>query len=149
LRKLIWFNRPTAEFLNDLHRNTACEALGMTITEIGDDYLRGTMPVDHRTVQVVGLLHGGASIALAETLASAAANACVDPDLYTCVGTNMNANHIRAVSNGVVTGTARPLHMGRTSHLWEIDVLNAAGKPVCLARLATSVISLETLQRTS
>lgn len=144
---MIWHTRPDADHLNSIHRNTACEQLGIVITDVGDDFLTGTMPVDQRTIQIVGLLHGGASILLAETLASASAIACVDSTLFTCVGTNLNANHIRPVSTGLVTGTARPLHLGRTAHLWEINIVNEAGKAVCLARLATSVVALDGLRR--
>ena len=136
----IWHTRPSAEALNDMHRNTACEALGIRITEVGDNYLRGTMPVDTRTLQPYGLLHGGASIALAETLGSAAAMAVVDPQEVLSVGTAVTANHIRSATSGHVTGTARPLHLGRSGHLWEIDIVDDEHKSVCLVRLTTNVI---------
>ena len=136
----IWHVRPTSAELNEIHRDTACEALGIEIIEVGDDYIRGVMPVDARTVQPYGLLHGGASLTLAETLGSAAAVAVVDPDRFISVGTAISANHVRAARRGQVIGTARPLHIGRTSHLWEIDVVDEAGKAVCLARLTTSVV---------
>ncbi len=112
----------------------------MLVTEVGDDFLRGTMPVDRRTRQPFGLLHGGASIALAETLGSAAAIAVVNTDEVMSVGAAVSANHVRPATSGLVTGTARPLHLGRTSHLWQIDVVDDAGKPVCLVRLTTSVV---------
>lgn len=136
----IWFRRPSADELNEIHRNTACERLGITITEVGDDYLRGEMPVDERTVQPFGLLHGGASVLLAETLGSAAAIGTVDLERCYCVGTSITANHIRSATTGPVTGIARPLHLGRTSQLWEIDIAGPDGRPVCLARLTTSIV---------
>lgn len=141
----IWYERPTPEALNRIHRDTACSALGILITEVGDDYIRGTMPVDERTRQPYGLLHGGASLVLAETLGSAAAVAVVDPGAYMSVGTALTANHLRAVSGGLVTGTARPIHLGRTGHLWEVDIVDERDRPVCLARLSTTVVPVERL----
>ena len=137
----IWFQRPTPEFLNRLHENTACEALGIEIVEVGDDFIRGVMAVDDRTRQPYGLLHGGASLLLAETLASCAAIAVVDPERFFSVGTQVSAHHVRAATSGSVTGTARPLHLGRTSQLWEIDIVDESGRAVCLARMGASVIS--------
>lgn len=137
----IWFERPTPESLNEIHRKTACESLGITITEVGDDFIRGVMPVDERTRQPYGLLHGGATLALAETLGSSAAVAVVDPATSMSVGTAVTANHIRAARQGFVTGTARPLHLGRTSQLWEIDIVDESQRPVCLARLTTMVVA--------
>ena len=138
----IWFNRPTPESLNRIHEDTACAALGIRITEVGDAHIRGTMPVDARTVQPYGLLHGGASLLLAETLGSCAAVAVVDPDEFISVGTSITANHVRAARSGVVTGIASPLHLGRSSQLWQIDVVDEAGKSICLARLTTTIISI-------
>lgn len=139
----IWFQRPTPEELNRVHLDTACEALGIEITEVGDDYLRGTMPVDKRTVQPIGLLHGGASLLLAETLGSAAAMCTVDRDKWFCVGTTITANHIRAAAKGPVLGTAKAIHLGRTSQLWEIDIIDPDGKSICLSRLTTNVVQLD------
>lgn len=136
----IWFERPEVDALNRLHRHTAVERLGIAITEVGDDFLRGTMPVDARTVQPFGLLHGGASVLLAETLGSAAAISCVDPDTFYCVGLDINANHVRGATSGVVAGTARPLHLGRTSHVWEIHIADAAERLICVARLTMLVV---------
>ncbi len=136
----IWTRRPVAAQLNALHEQTACSALGIEVTEVGDDFLRGTMPVDERTVQPYGLLHGGASLTLAETLGSAAAMATVDASTQLSVGTAMTANHVRSAQSGTVTGTARPLHLGRTSQLWEIAIVDEADRTICLARLTTSVI---------
>ncbi|MGA9421849.1 MAG: hotdog fold thioesterase [Rhodanobacteraceae bacterium] len=120
--------------------NTLCEQLGMRVTEIGDDFLRGTMPVDARTHQPFGLLHGGASVALAESLGSLAGNLCLDPVTQLAVGLDINANHVRAVGEGTVTGTARPLHLGRSTQVWEIRIENEADKLVCISRLTLAVV---------
>jgi 1,4-dihydroxy-2-naphthoyl-CoA hydrolase len=136
----IWFHQPDIEALNRLHRDTAVERLGIVITEVGDDFLRGTMPVDARTVQPMGLLHGGASVLLAETLGSVAAMACVDPDTSYCVGLDINANHVRSAKSGVITGTARPFHVGRTSHVCDIHMTDDAEHLICVARLTILVV---------
>jgi uncharacterized protein (TIGR00369 family) len=114
--------------------------LGITITEAGDDWLRGTMPVDERTKQPFGLLHGGASVALAETLGSVAGGLCVDPTTEAVVGLEINANHLRAARSGVVTGTARAIHVGRSTQVWEIRIENEVGKLVCVSRLTLAVV---------
>jgi len=101
------------------------------------------MPVDERTKQPFGLLHGGASVALAETLGSIGASMCVEPAKFLCVGQEINANHVRAVSSGLVTGTARPLHIGGRTHVWSIEIVNEAGKLVCVSRLTMAVIRAE------
>ncbi|MDX1549357.1 MAG: hotdog fold thioesterase [Lysobacter spongiicola] len=116
------------------------EPLGIRFTEIGPDYLRGTMPVDERTKQPYGLLHGGASVLLAETLGSTAGNLCV-PEGRVCVGLEINANHLRAVRGGSVTGTARPLHVGGRTQVWEIRIEDARGKLACISRLTLAVVA--------
>ena len=126
--------------VNALRDDCMVGHLGITITEAGEDWLRGTMPVDARTRQPYGLLHGGASVALAETLGSMAGGLCVDPQREAVVGLEINANHLRAVRSGVVTGTARALHVGRTTQVWEIRIENEAGKPVCVSRLTLAVV---------
>ena len=126
--------------LNDRARGSLVEHLGITIIEAGDDWLRGTMPVDARTRQPYGLLHGGASVALAETLGSMAGGLCVDMTREAVVGLEINANHLRAVREGTVTGTARALHVGRSTHVWEIRIENEAGKPVCISRITLAVV---------
>ncbi|MCA3020077.1 MAG: hotdog fold thioesterase [Rhodocyclaceae bacterium] len=135
----IWFHRPTLEQLNraapTLDRN-----LGIEYVEVGDDYLKATMPVDHRTRQPMGLLHGGASVALAETLGSAGAFLCVDSNAFSIVGLEINANHVRAVRSGLVTGTAKPIHIGRTTQLWEIRITNEVDKLVCISRITIAVL---------
>jgi len=126
--------------LNRLSRGTLIEHLGIVFTAAGDDWLQATMPVDERTRQPYGLLHGGASVVLAETLGSSAGNLCVDAASQVCVGLEINANHLRAARSGMVTGTARALHVGRTTQVWEIRIDNEAGKPVCVSRLTLAVV---------
>ena len=126
--------------LNGLSRNTLIEHLGIVFTAAGEDWLQATMPVDARTVQPYGLLHGGASVVLAETLGSTAGGLCVDPARDAVVGLEINANHLRAARGGIVTGTARALHVGRSTQVWEIRIENEAGKPVCISRLTLAVV---------
>jgi 1,4-dihydroxy-2-naphthoyl-CoA hydrolase len=114
--------------------------IGIEILEAGPDYLRGRMPVDHRTRQPVGILHGGMSVVLAETLASWAASYVVDPTLFHCVGQEINANHIRSVESGWVYGEARPHHLGRSSQVWEVKIKNEDGKLVCISRVTMAVL---------
>jgi 1,4-dihydroxy-2-naphthoyl-CoA hydrolase len=136
----IWHQQPNIEKLNERGKNTAVESLGIVITEIGDDYIKGTMPVDRRTVQPMGLLHGGASVLLAESLGSIAANYCVNREKSYCVGMEINANHLRSVKSGVVTGITRPLHLGASTQVWEIKIYNQAEKLVCVSRLTIAVV---------
>ncbi|RPE80056.1 hotdog fold thioesterase [Vulcaniibacterium tengchongense] len=126
--------------LNALSRGTAMEPLGIVFTELGPDYLRATMPVDARTRQPYGLLHGGASVLLAETLGSSAGGLCVGEG-QGVVGIEINANHLRGVREGVVTGTARPLHVGRSTQVWEIRIEDERGRPVCVSRLTLAVVA--------
>ena len=116
------------------------ENLGIEFLEIGDDYIKARMPVDHRTIQPFGLLHGGASVALAETLGSVAANLCVDRERKMCVGLEINANHIRPVTNGFVYGIARPIHIGASTQLWEIRIHNDEEKLVSISRLTMAIL---------
>ncbi len=128
------------EALNAQSAGTAMEPLGIVFTELGPDYLRATMPVDARTRQPYGLLHGGASVLLAETLGSSAAMLCIPPG-EACVGIEINANHLRGVRDGVVTGTARPLHVGRQTQVWEIRIEDAHARLVCISRLTVAVVA--------
>ena len=130
----------TPDRLNPLGKNTMGEHIGIEITEIGEDYLRGRMPVDHRTRQPYGLLHGGASVALAETLGSVASAFVVDRERYDCVGLEINANHVRGVREGFVVGTVRPLHLGKTTHVWDIRIHDEREKLVCVSRLTVAII---------
>lgn len=114
--------------------------LDIRFTEIGPDYIRATMPVDERTQQPFGLLHGGASAVLAETLGSVGANYCVDRSRYFCVGQEINANHLRSARSGRVLGTARPVHIGRRSQVWDIRIEDEQGRLTCVSRLTLSVV---------
>ena len=129
--------------LNGLSRSTLIEHLGIVFTAAGEDWLQATMPVDARTLQPYGLLHGGASVVLAETLGSTAGNLCVDPRQWMCVGVEINANHLRGERSGVVTGRATAVHVGRSTQVWEIDIRNAAGKRVCVSRLTLAVVPMQ------
>ena len=137
---MIWKSIRSVQELNSGRVGTLLEHLGIEFTEIGDDFICGTMPVDGRTRQPYGLLHGGASVALAETLGSMGAAMCVDAAEYQCVGQEINANHLRAARSGLVTGTARPVHVGGRSQVWTIDITNDAGKLVCTSRLTIAII---------
>jgi 1,4-dihydroxy-2-naphthoyl-CoA hydrolase len=136
----IWRSLISVEELNARRPGTLVEHLGMEFTEIGDDFVRGTMPVDGRTRQPYGLLHGGASVALAETLGSTGATMCVDAKTFQCVGQEINANHVRAARSGLVTGTARAKHIGGRSQVWLVDIVNEAGQLICTSRLTMAVI---------
>ncbi|NNF51779.1 MAG: hotdog fold thioesterase [Gammaproteobacteria bacterium] len=142
----IWFEKydytepGLLEHLNDLARQTADGHLGIRLTEIGPDFLRGTVPVDERTRQPFGLLHGGVSVVLAESLGSVAANLCVDSATSMCVGLDINANHLRAVREGTVTGTARPFRIGRSTQVWGIELENDKQQLSCVARLTVAVL---------
>ena len=135
----IWFG-PRPIDMPHFDRPGLGRQLGMELTEAGDDWLAGRMPLDERTLQPFGLLHGGASVALAETLASVGAFACVDPEAKLCVGLEINANHLRSVRSGWVTGTARPLHIGRTTQVWDIRIVDEAERPVCVSRCTVAVV---------
>ena len=136
----IWRSLRTLEELNGNRQGTLIGTLDILFTEIGADFVRGTMPVDTRTVQPYGLLHGGASVALAETLGSMGASMCVDADEYQVVGQEINANHVRAARGGLVTGTARAVHLGGRTHVWAIEIVNDAHKLVCISRITMAVI---------
>lgn len=137
----IWFGQPTLEQIKWVKPNTLAESLDMNITEIGDDYIIGTMPVDNRTKQPFGLLHGGASVALAETLGSIASLLVVDQDLFIGVGIEINANHVKAVTKGLVTGICKPLHIKGRTHVWEIKIYNEAKEMVCVSRFTCAIVS--------
>lgn len=134
----IWFKRPTPESLNHIHKRSAISHLGIQVTEVGDDYLLATMPVDERTIQPFGLLHGGSTVLLAETLGSAASWACIDGEKHFTVGIEVNANHIASARSGIVTGIAKPLHIGSLTHVWDVRVYHEK-KLICVSRLTTSI----------
>jgi 1,4-dihydroxy-2-naphthoyl-CoA hydrolase len=127
------------ESLNKWSRSTLVESLGIEFTRVGDDYLEARMPVDKRTVQPLGLLHGGASVALAETLGSVAATLCVDESRF-CVGLEINANHLKGVREGYVTGISRAVHIGKQTQVWEIRITNDAGDLICISRITMAVL---------
>lgn len=139
----IWFTTPDIADMNRQMENTACSNLGIVITEVGDDYVAGTMPADERTFQPVGLVHGGANVLFAETLGSMAANLCLDNSKEYAVGQEINANHLRGVRSGTLTGIARLVHKGRSSQVWEIRINNAEGKLSCISRLTMAVIAAQ------
>jgi 1,4-dihydroxy-2-naphthoyl-CoA hydrolase len=141
----IWFARPTGSSPTTLEaaamlRGLLPDQLGIELTEFGADYLRGTMPVEARTHQPMGYLHGGASLVLAETLGSVAANYVVDTSKYRCLGQEINANHLRPVTDGRVTGTARAIHLGARSQVWGIEIRDFRERLVCVSRLTVAVV---------
>ena len=136
----IWKKPITVEALAAAHGDTAPEALGLEFLEVGDDFVRGRVPVDRRTRQPAGILHGGVSVVLAETLGSVgAAYSC--PEGHHAVGLDINANHIRSASSGWVTGIARPVHIGRSTQVWQIDMTDDAGKLTCVSRLTMAILA--------
>lgn len=143
----IWFGEVDRSRAGEMRKGTLLETLGIEITELGDDFLRGTMPVDERTVQPYGVLHGGASVSLAESLGSLAAHLTVDSSKFYTVGMEINANHIRPVMSGHVTGTAKPIHLGRTSQVWGIEIVNEEGKLVCISRITMAVVPHQKLEK--
>ena len=136
----IWFANPTVQDAIGSQAGLLSHHLGIVFTELGEDFLRGTMPVEARTRQPLGYLHGGASVAFAETLGSVAANFAVDRDRFRCLGQEINANHLRPVTDGLVTGTARPFHIGSRSHVWGIEIRDPAERLVCVSRLTIAVV---------
>ncbi|MGO9014519.1 MAG: hotdog fold thioesterase [Dissulfurispiraceae bacterium] len=137
----IWKGKMTVEDLNKRSENTLVQHLGIEFTEIGDDYLKGVMPVDHRTVQPAGILHGGASLTLAESLGSIAGFMCIDREKQYCVGMEINGNHIRPARPGRVYGVVKPIHIGRKTHVWEITITNQNDKLVCVSRITLAILN--------
>lgn len=135
----IWKQPVSVEILTEFHKNTAPQHLGMEFTEVGDDFIKGRIPVDHRTCQPYGILHGGVSVVLAETLGSVgAAYAC--PEGFQAFGLDINANHLRSVPSGWVTGVASPIHIGRSTQVWQIELSDEQGRLVCVSRLTMAVM---------
>jgi 1,4-dihydroxy-2-naphthoyl-CoA hydrolase len=137
---MIWNQSFTLDQINERGQDSMVEHLSIVFTAVDDDSLSASMPVDKTTKQPFGRLHGGASLALAETVGSTAANLCVDLEHFVCVGMEINANHLRAVREGQVVGTAKPVHVGRTSHVWEIRIVDDSDKLVCISRLTMAVV---------
>ena len=137
---MIWKTKPSLEIIMaGFNKKNIGEHLGIEITDVGEDYITARMPVDHRTVQPFGLLHGGASCVLAETLGSIGGTFCVDLNKQIVVGIEINANHIRAVREGYVYGTAKPIHIGKSTQVWEIRIVNESQQLVCISRLTLAV----------
>ena len=136
----IWKQPISVDLLTANSLNTAVEHLGIEFLEVGDDFITARVPVDHRTIQPYGLLHGGVSVVLAETLGSCGA-ACAAPAGHRVVGLDINANHIKSASSGWVTGTARPVHIGRTTQVWAIELTNEQGELVCVSRITMAVLA--------
>jgi 1,4-dihydroxy-2-naphthoyl-CoA hydrolase len=136
----IWKRPISIEGLTAIHVDTAVERLGIEFLEVGDDFIKARVPVDGRTKQPYGLLHGGVSVVLAETLGSCGAASCV-PEGYRAVGLDINANHLRGATSGWVTGVTRPVHIGRTTQVWQIDLVNDAGEPTCVSRITMAVLA--------
>lgn len=139
---MIWFSKFSPEDLNKRPKNHLGGLLDIQFTEVGDDFLTATMPVDERTHQPAGILHGGASVVLAETLGSVASSMCLDPTRFQAVGLEINANHLRPVKSGRVTGTCKLLHKGAKTHVWEIKIYDERGKMNCISRLTVAIISI-------
>ncbi len=142
----MWFKPYTIEYLEGLRNANMGAYIGIEFTELGPDFLKARMPVDSRTTQPFGILHGGASCVLAETLGSVAAWMTIDPDHFRAVGLEINANHIRAVTEGAVIGTCTPIHVGRRTQVWQTDITEeSTGKRVCLSRMTVAIIEHGTL----
>lgn len=137
----IWFAPFDIEFLNTRGQQTLSDFLGIRFTEIGEDTLTATMPFSERSRQPIGIIHGGANVVLAETVASTAANAVVDLSKFYCVGLEINANHLRSVRSGLVTAVTRPLHLGRSTQVWQVELFNEEGKMTCISRMTAAVIT--------
>lgn|SRR5215213_1910398 len=137
----IWHRAYTLAEARLRFNGTMVDHIGITITEVGENFLKGTMPVDRRTVQPTGILHGGASVALAETLGSLAASMVVNNQEKYCVGLDINANHIRSAKNGQVTGIAKPIHIGSSTQVWSIEITDEENRLVCISRLTMAVLN--------
>jgi uncharacterized protein (TIGR00369 family) len=137
----VWEGEPSLAMANELSARCVIGHLGIEFVEVGDDFLVARMPVDERTRQPVGVLHGGASVTLAETLASWAATFTVDHERASCVGMEINANHVRSVTGGWVTGVARPVSLGRRTQVWEVRITDDGGELVCISRCTLAVVT--------
>ncbi|MBU2917432.1 hotdog fold thioesterase [Psychrosphaera sp. F3M07] len=138
----IWFLPPELSVINSWNKGTMLEHLGIEITEVGEDYIEGTMPADNRTFQPFKLVHGGANVVLAESLGSIGAQLTIDPAQYYCVGQEVNANHLRGVRQGTVRGRAEQVYKGKTSQVWEIKLYDQRNKMTCISRLTVAVVKV-------
>ena len=137
----IWHNKPSLTEINALNEGTLGEHMSITFTEIGDDFIKASMPVDNRTKQPFGLLHGGASVALAETIGSVASWCAVNRELFIGVGIEINANHVKAVTSGIVTGICTPIHVSGKNHVWDIKIYNDRHELCCVSRFTCTVVA--------
>ncbi len=137
----IWYKSIDIDMLNYRGKDTMCDFLGIEFIEVGQDFLKAKMPFSERTRQPIGIMHGGANVVLAETVASTAANAVINIDTHYCVGLEINANHIRSVRDGLVTATAKPQHLGRSTQVWLIELMDKDGRLTCSSRMTASVIA--------
>lgn len=138
---MIWFNKVLiADHFKAMNDKTMGQHIGISFSEVGPDFLKATMPVDHRTQQPYGLLHGGASCVLAETLGSVASALVIDPEKFICVGLEINANHVRSARSGFVTGTCTPIHIGASTHVWDIKIHDEREKLICVSRLTVAIL---------
>ena len=135
----IWKKPVSVDTLTASHKGTAVEHLGIEFLEVGDDFIRARVPVDTRTRQPYGLLHGGVSVVLAETLGSCGAM-YASPEGHRAVGLDINANHLRSATSGWVTGVTRPVHIGKSTHVWTIELTNDAGEPTCVSRITMAIL---------
>ena len=139
----IWFKKPEADYINEkLNIDTIEQHLGIIISEVGDDFIKGTMPADSRTCQPFGIVHGGASVVLAESLGSIAGCHVVDHNQYRCVGQDVSATHLRPVSAGLVSGIAKPVHLGKRSQVWQIKLSDDSDRLTCMVRLILAIIEI-------
>ena len=138
----IWRETPDLQRINSLQKNTIAEVLDIRFESFTDDSVSASMPVDSRTHQPYGLLHGGASVVLAESLGSMASALCIDTSRFYCVGLEVNANHLRGLRRGRVSAVARPVHLGRTTHVWDIRLSGDDGKTSCISRLTVAIVPL-------
>jgi len=138
--KRLWYGQTDVKTLNDWPKNHIGAFLGIEFTELGDDYIKGTMPVTERTHQPFGILHGGASVVLAESLGSIASWLIVDPEKYMAVGLDVNANHLRPVKSGLVTGICTPINIGGKIHVWDIKIYDDREKLICISRLTVAIV---------
>src|SRR5690606_22322291 len=137
---MVFLSRPSVDQLNAISKTAMVDHLGIEFTAVGEDYLEATMPVDHRTKQPMGLLHGGANVALAETMGSLAASLTIDLTRQVCVGLEINANHVRGVKDGKVKGVVRPIHVGKSTQIWEIKIYNESEQLCCISRITMAIL---------
>lgn len=140
---MIFIQKPSLDHINRSGKNTMTEFLGIVFTDCGDDYLTATMPVDERTKQPMGLLHGGANVVLAETLGSVAGSLTIDLTKQVCVGLEINANHLKSVKTGLVIGTTKPIHIGKSTQVWEIKIINEQGQLCCISRITLAILDIK------